>query len=260
MNDLRTVPLIAVVLLIAGCSIFGDEKDETAQWSEDRLYTEAKGALDSEYFPKAVEHYERLQSRYPFGKFSKQAQLDLAYAYYKTDEPDAAIGACNRFIKLNPDNPHVDYAYYLKGLANFNQGKGLTQRYLPTDGSQRDPGASMQAFQGIHHLDQTFSGQPIRTRCATAHGLSAQYLGPARGQCRQLLHAPEAPMWRPQTEPAMWWKTINKPLPCRRRLRDGEGLQGVAIKRSSRRCATGVTAQFPQPSEGREVEEIVVVE
>ncbi|MGH8644702.1 MAG: outer membrane protein assembly factor BamD, partial [Gammaproteobacteria bacterium] len=91
-----------------------------------------------------------------FGEFSKQAQLDLAYAYYKTEESASAIAACDRFIKFYPTSSNVDYAYYLKGLANFNQGKGLAQRYLPNDPSQRDPGASLQAFRDFTELTKRF--------------------------------------------------------------------------------------------------------
>lgn len=152
----RIFPLIVTLLLVSSCALFGDEKDPASEWNEERLYFEAKSALDSEYYSKAIEHYESLQSRFPFGDFSKQAQLDLAYAYHKAEEPASAIAACNRFIKLYPTNPHVDYAYYLKGLASFNQGKGLTQRYLPTDPSQRDPGASMQAFRDFTELTKRF--------------------------------------------------------------------------------------------------------
>ncbi len=150
--------LITILLLVSlsACSYFGDKEDNTEAWSAERLYAEAKGMLDSGNYSKAIDNYNKLEARYPFGKYAQQALLDLAYAHYKSEEPDAAVAAANRFIKLYPQNPYIDYAYYLKGLANFNRGKGITKRYLPTDESQRDPGAALQAFQDFSQLAKLF--------------------------------------------------------------------------------------------------------
>lgn len=151
---MKKLLLLLVGLSLAGCSLFPEKKEEdvTENWSEERLYYEAKGSLDSSYFEEAVDHYRKLQARYPFGKFSKQAQLDLAYAYYKQDETASAIAAADRFIKLYPSHPRADYAYYLKGLALFNQGKGFIDRYVVKDPSQRDPGAALSSFQEFSEL------------------------------------------------------------------------------------------------------------
>ena len=153
---MRIITLTLIMLFLSGCSIFGDEKDDLEKLSAEELFSEAKDALESGYYTKAVEHYEKLLARYPFGKHSQQAQLDLAYAYYKSDEPESAVAAADRFIKLYPNQRHVDYAYYLRGLANFNQGKGLTERYLPVDPSQRDQGAAMKSFQDFSALVHRF--------------------------------------------------------------------------------------------------------
>ncbi|MBL1141645.1 MAG: outer membrane protein assembly factor BamD [Proteobacteria bacterium] len=150
---MRHLITILLIFIITGCSYFGDEKeDETKGWDADHFYAEANAALESGEYEQAVELYQKLETRYPFGVHAQQALLDLSYAYYKNDEPEASISACNRFIKLYPQNRHVDYAYYLKGLANFNKGKGFTQRYLPTDESQRDPGAALNAFESFSEL------------------------------------------------------------------------------------------------------------
>lgn len=142
-----------MLALSAGCGIFGKEKkDETQGWTAERLYDEARGALDAGYYERAVEYYQKLEARFPFGVHGQQALLDLGYAYYKNEEHDAAVSAVDRFIKLYPRNRHVDYAYYLRGLANFNRGKGLTQRYLPTDSSQRDMSNNKQAFNDFAEL------------------------------------------------------------------------------------------------------------
>ena len=150
----RFIPCICTVfLLLGGCAWFGDKDgDEAKNWTVERLYSEAKGALDSGYYSKAVEYYEFLETRFPFGVYGQQSLLDLAYAYYKTEEFDSSIAACDRFIRLYPQNTHVDYAYFLKGLVNFNRGKGLTERFLPIDSSQRDQGAALTSFQAFSEL------------------------------------------------------------------------------------------------------------
>jgi outer membrane protein assembly factor BamD len=150
---MRHLITFLLIFIITGCSYFGGEKeDETQGWDADRFYAQAKGALEAGDYDEAVDLFQKLETRYPFGVHAQQALLDLSYAYYKNDEPEAAIAACDRFIKLYPQNLHVDYAYYLKGLANFNKGKGFTQRYLPTDESQRDPGAALNAFESFSEL------------------------------------------------------------------------------------------------------------
>lgn len=149
---MKKIILFSLILTLSACSYFQGKEDEKEQWTVERLYTEARSALDSGSYDKAVELYEKLEARFPFGTYGKQAVLDLAYAYYKSDEPDVAISTAERFIKLYPQNIHVDYAYYLKGLANFQRGKGFTERMLPIDESQRDPGSSMQAFQDFSAL------------------------------------------------------------------------------------------------------------
>ncbi len=148
--------LFLLIFTLSGCSYFKDKGDDTATWDADRIYTEARGALDSGAYAKAIELYQKLETKFPFGVHAQQALLDLAYAHYKNNEPEAVLAACDRFIKLYPQNTHVDYAYYLKGLTNFNKGKGFTQRYLPIDESQRDPDAALTAFQSFSELIERF--------------------------------------------------------------------------------------------------------
>lgn len=148
--------IFLLIFTLLGCSHFKDKGDDTKTWDADRLYAEARNELDVGAYSKAIEYYQKLEARFPFGVHAQQALLDLAYAYYKNEDPDAAIAACDRFIKLYPQNAHVDYTYYLKGLTNFNRGKGLAQRYLPTDESQRDSGAATAAFQNFSELVKRF--------------------------------------------------------------------------------------------------------
>ena len=136
--------------------MFSDRDDPTAGWSAKRLYDEARSALDSGNYQTAIEYYEKLDSRYPFGPYAQQGHMEIVYAYYKGDEPASAIAAADRFTKLHPRHPNVDYVYYVKGLTNFNQGKGMLHGILPTDDSQRDPGAARQAFNDFSELVQRF--------------------------------------------------------------------------------------------------------
>jgi len=105
------------------------EKDETAGWSAQRLYGEAKDEMGLRNWEKAIKLLEQLEARYPYGRYAQQAQLDVAYAYWKSGERASAISAADRFIKLYPNHSNVDYAYYLKGLVNFNENQGLFARF-----------------------------------------------------------------------------------------------------------------------------------
>jgi outer membrane protein assembly factor BamD len=152
--------LSAALALTAACGLLPDDKDETADWSAQKLYSEARSALNGGEYATAVKYYETLEARYPFGRFAQQAQLEIAYAYYKDEEPDQALAALDRFIKLNPRSPNVDYAYYLRGLVNFNRGQGLVERYLPQDPADRDPGSALQAFEDFSTLVRLYPKSP----------------------------------------------------------------------------------------------------
>ncbi len=137
--------------------MFGkDDDDEIPTETEEDLYYRAKTELDAGSCDGAIEHYEKLQNRYPFGPYAAQSQLELAYCHYKSEQPGPATAAVDRFLKLNPTHPHTDYAFYLRGLINFNLGQGLTERFLPKDQSQRDPGAALQSFNDFSELIQRF--------------------------------------------------------------------------------------------------------
>jgi outer membrane protein assembly factor BamD len=133
-----------------------DKEDEHADWSASQFYQEAKKELMEGAYEKSIKLYEKLEARYPFGPIATQAQLDVAYAYYKNGEWDAALAATDRFIKLNPAHERVDYAYYLRGLVNYNKGKTFVDRFLPTDSSQRDPGAARESVKDFNELINKF--------------------------------------------------------------------------------------------------------
>jgi outer membrane protein assembly factor BamD len=148
--------LLAVTLTLGGCSGLPELQDETSGWSAQKLYAEAKENLNDGNYERAVKLFETLESRYPFGRYAQQAQLEVAYAYYKDNEPISAIAACDRFIKLHPNHPNVDYAYYLKGLANFNDDLGLLGNLVEQDMSERDPQAARDAFLAFKELITRF--------------------------------------------------------------------------------------------------------
>lgn len=146
--------ILAAILfsLLAGCSLLPEQIDETKGWSASKLYNTAKEELAEDNFTRAVELFEKLEARYPYGPYAQQAQLEVAYAYYKDNEPVSAIAACDRFIRLHPNHPHVDYAYYLKGLANFIEDRSLFAKLGEQDMSERDPRAAREAFEAFKEL------------------------------------------------------------------------------------------------------------
>lgn len=136
--------------------MFKKDYDETEGWSAADIYSQAAKNLDAGDYPSAIELYQKLEARYPFGRYAMQGQLDVAYAHYKADEPEEALAAADRFITLYPQNPYVDYAYYLKGIVNYNRSVGFFDRFVPLDASQRDPGAALDAFEDFAELVQRF--------------------------------------------------------------------------------------------------------
>jgi outer membrane protein assembly factor BamD len=147
-----TFAALVLTAILAGCGLFPEQIDETKSWSANKLYSLAKENLNDGNFTKAIELFEKLEARYPYGPFAQQAQLEVAYAYYKDNEPVSAVAACERFIKLHPNHPNVDYAYYLKGLANFVEDQGLLASIGDQDMSERDPRAAKEAFDAFRDL------------------------------------------------------------------------------------------------------------
>ncbi|MES2820543.1 MAG: outer membrane protein assembly factor BamD [Pseudomonadota bacterium] len=145
--------LIAILALTVACS--SNEVVEE-NLSETELYQQAQADLDNKSYTSAVGKLKALESRYPFGRYAEQAQLELIYAYYKNAEPEAAKSAAERFIRLHPQHANVDYAYYLKGLAAFDQDRGLLTRFLPLDMTKRDPGAARDSFNEFARLTSRF--------------------------------------------------------------------------------------------------------
>ncbi|MDD3609973.1 MAG: outer membrane protein assembly factor BamD [Halothiobacillaceae bacterium] len=154
------IALLAGALLLNSCSFFDRKEnkriEEDPMISAAQLYNEASAALKRGNYEEAIQKYETLEGRYPFGGYSEQAKLEAAYAYYKFDEPESAIAAADRYIKLHPRGENVDYALYLKGLANMSRGQGLIYRVVERDPSKRDQESLQNAFQAFSELIQRF--------------------------------------------------------------------------------------------------------
>jgi outer membrane protein assembly factor BamD len=145
---------LALALLVGGCA--SDQQDETAGWSAQRLYGEAKDAMASKDWPRAIRYLEKLEARYPYGRFAQQAQLEIAYAHWKDGERALAIAAVERFIKMYPNHPSVDYAWYLKGLINFNDQYGMLSQITTPDMSDRDPKSTRESFAAFKEVVTRF--------------------------------------------------------------------------------------------------------
>ena len=148
--------LLAAAALGAGCGLLSKDVDETQGWSAQRLYGEAKDSMNARRYDTAIKYLEKLEARYPYGRFAQQAQLDVAYAYWKNNERASAIAAADRFIKLYPNHANVDYAYYLKGLVNFNENSGIFSAIDNPDMSERDSKGTREAFDSFKELVTRF--------------------------------------------------------------------------------------------------------
>ncbi len=144
---LTRLKLFALILigsmLLVNCS---REVQEPIESTEQAYYQNAKQALKRNNFSRAVEMLEELESRYPFGRYAEQAQLDLIYAHYKTLDYEAARAAAERFLRLHPNHRQTDYVIYLRGLASFDKDRSIFDRFSPTDNSKRDPSAANEAI------------------------------------------------------------------------------------------------------------------
>ena len=150
----RAAAALAAAGLVAGCST--TKVDETANWSPNKIYTEAKDEAGSGAYDKAIPLYEKLEGRAAGTSLAQQAQLEKAYAQYKSGEKPAAIATIDRFMKLHPASPALDYALYLKGIINFNDDLGMFSFLTRQDLSERDQKAAKESFQAFKELVTRF--------------------------------------------------------------------------------------------------------
>lgn len=154
---LRASRGVTVGLLLAlslGCASPGGKLDESS--SAEDLYRSAKRSLGQGDFLTAIDTFETLGARYPFGSYTQQAQLDIAYAYFKQDDFDGAVDASERFIKLYPQSENIDYAYYMKGLSHYARGGSALERVFPRDLSRVNQNWLRTAFAEFDTLVRRF--------------------------------------------------------------------------------------------------------
>lgn len=156
MFTLRSVPVIFALCFLAACGYTPPKPGSTAK-DPQSAYAEAKELLDAGSYESAIATYEQLEARFPYGKHAQQAQLDTAYAHYRLHETEATIADCDRFIRLYPNHPNVDYAYYLKGLAYENTKVDEWFNFLPQQPlSDRDATAMTKAFETFKQVVTRF--------------------------------------------------------------------------------------------------------
>ena len=155
----RLFVLGALLAAVAGCSwmpfVGGKDKDggdEDVNATEQMLYRNAQRSLRAGNYERAITALERLEARFPFGRYAEQAQLELVYARYQSSDHDTARLAADRFIRLHPQHSNIDYAYYLKGLAAFNKNRGLLDRVFASDVSKRDMTSAQEAYADFAEL------------------------------------------------------------------------------------------------------------
>lgn len=148
--------ILLYTLVAAGCASNGDDRLDSIEETERQFYESSQRSLRSSNYQDAIAKLQRLEARFPFGRYAEQAQLELIYAYYNSLQPESARSAADRFIRLHPQHPNVDYAYYLRGMASFDEDRNLLDRFLPLDPSKRDPGAARESFEYFSELLNRF--------------------------------------------------------------------------------------------------------
>ncbi|MGM0413465.1 MAG: outer membrane protein assembly factor BamD [Pseudomonadota bacterium] len=156
------LPTLLALVLLAGCGTLNRD-----DWSAERYYEEAREAMESERYQTALEYYQELESEYPYGRYAEQAQLDMAYVYYRTDQPQSAIDTAERFIEMHPRHPQVDYAYYLRGLAAYGQNRSFLNDLFNQSPDERDPDGARDAFRYFAELvreypDSDYTGDAVQ--------------------------------------------------------------------------------------------------
>ena len=150
--------LITAILALMMVTVSGCKKDKYIDdgRSAEEMYETAKGYLASQNWGRAINGYQTLSTRYPFGRFTEQAQLELAYAYHKGGNPEAALSTADRFIRTYPSHPNVDYAYYIRGLTNYEMRVGFMERLMPSRVRDRDQTAARESFRDFDELVRRF--------------------------------------------------------------------------------------------------------
>ena len=160
MKKIKVLLILGLLISLSACNSWWNKDDEENNpyqgMTAKQIYTDAQKAMSKEQYSGAIKRLEALETMYPFNDYAEQAEIDLIYAYYKKEDYPSTAATAERFIHLYPRAKRVDYAYYMKGLANFQQTRGTMANVLPLDESWRDPGTQSQAYSDFATLLQKF--------------------------------------------------------------------------------------------------------
>ena len=159
MKLIKVLLMLGLLLSLSACKWWGSTDEDYNPFegkTAKELYTESQKALAKEEYTAAIKRLEALETMYPFNDYAEQAEIDLINAYYKKGDYPSTAATAERFIHLYPRAQRVDYAYYMKALANFQQTRGTLANLLPIDESWRDPGTQSQAYSDFATLIQQF--------------------------------------------------------------------------------------------------------
>ncbi len=151
------ITILVVLMTVAASGCRKDKKvDQDTGVPASEMYAKAKRSLDGKNWDRAIRQYRALTTVYPFGRYAEQAQLELAYAYYKGGKTELALSTADRFIRTYPTHPNVDYAYYLRGLTNYDVRVGFMERLMPSRVRDRDQTAAKESFRDFNELVRRF--------------------------------------------------------------------------------------------------------
>ena len=147
---LRLTAVLAALTVAAGCA--GNEEQDTVVDNLTEAYEAAKTAIERQNYRRGIQIFEAIQARYPFSELSRQVQLELMYAYYKSGQNEQAVEAADTFMRENPIHERVDYALYIKGLAYFEDEAGFLERRFKKDVTERPPNEVAQSYSALRRL------------------------------------------------------------------------------------------------------------
>lgn len=151
---IKIVFLSSLIFTVSACS--SSKKDPYQDLSAETIYKKGKENSKKSRYTQSIKDFEALEARFPYGDYTDKAQLALIDAYHKKGESASALAAADRFIRIHPRHPHVDYAYYMKGIVNFEENYSMVYRYFPIKRSKRDPSFARQAFDDFKVLTEKF--------------------------------------------------------------------------------------------------------
>lgn len=165
MKNKTRISLILSIALLTNCSWMGFNDEETEEseesgYTERGFYDKIHSNLKSRNWQVAISNLQLLESQFPFGKYAEQSQLELIYAQYMSSDYDSTIASAERFIRLHPQHPNVDYAIYVKGLSEINQSGRLFDGLFDLDTSTRDVGTAREAFATLGQLIAKYPNSP----------------------------------------------------------------------------------------------------